>query len=402
MSQTPRIQRPIIDEALSEQDEQRFHAQRLEAIGRLAGGVAHDFNNLLTAIIGYSDLLLKELTNNSARNKVEEIRKAGWSAACLSRQLLAFGRRQVLQSIVLDLNVAVRDVSGILQRLIGEDIELVSIAKAKHPEIWADPGQIEQVIVNLAANARDAMPNGGALTIETENVYLDENYASQYIATEPGNYVMLAVTDSGCGMDTDTQEKIFEPFFTTKEKGKGTGLGLATVYGIVKQLGGNIWVYSEPGEGTTFKVYFPWTNKALTKMPERPAPHLARGQGATVLLVEDDTGVRRMAEEVLVADGYQVLVAENGRDALELCAHHQGKIDLLLTDVVMPGISAAELVQKCVAENPEMRVVYMSGYTDETVVRRGILEKNVEFLQKPFGPDELTRKVGATLELDAD
>ena len=402
MSNTPRIQRRIIDERLNEHEEQRFHAQRLEAIGRLAGGVAHDFNNLLTAIIGYSDLLLKEVTDKSARNKVEEIRKAGWSAAGLANQLLAFGRRQVLQSVVVDLNVVVHEVSGILQRLIGEDIELVSIMKAKHPEIWADPGQIEQLIINLATNARDAMPHGGALTIETENVYLDEKYASQHIAIKPGNYVMLAVTDTGSGMDTDTQELIFEPFFTTKAKGQGTGLGLATVYGIVKQLDGNIWVYSEPGEGTTFKVYFPRTNKALTKIPERPTPHLTRRQGATVLVVEDDPGVRKMAEEVLIADGYQVLAAENGRDALELCEHHKGKIDLLLTDVVMPGISAAELVQKCVAENPEMRVVYMSGYTDETVVRRGILEKNVEFLQKPFGPDDLTRKVGTTLELDAD
>jgi two-component system cell cycle sensor histidine kinase/response regulator CckA len=402
MSNTPRIQRPIIDEGLSEQEEQRFHAQRLEAIGRLAGGVAHDFNNLLTAIIGYSDLLLRELKDNSARNKVEEIRKAGWSAASLASQLLAFGRRQVLQSVVVDLNVVVREVSGILQRLIGEDIELLSIMQAKHPEIWADPGQIQQVIINLATNARDAMPHGGALTIETENVYLDEQYASQHIATGPGNYVMLAVTDTGSGMDTDTQEMIFEPFFTTKAKGQGIGLGLATVYGIVKQLGGNIWVYSEPGEGTTFKVYFPWTDKALTKIPERPTPHLTRRQGATVLVVEDDPGVRRMAEEVLIADGYQVLAAENGRDALELCEHHKGKIDLLLTDVVMPGISAAELVKQCAAENPAMRVVYMSGYTDETVVHRGILEKNVEFLQKPFGPDDLTRKVGTTLELDAD
>lgn len=402
MSKTPRIQRPIIDEALSEQDEQRFHAQRLEAIGRLAVGVAHDFNNLLTAIIGNSDLLLKELEDNSARHRVEEIRKAGWSAASLTRQLLAFGRRLVLRSVVLDLNLVVRDVTGILQRLIGEDIELLTITKAMHGEIWADPGQIEQVIVNLAANARDAMPNGGALTIETENVYLDQNYASQHIATKPGNYVMLAVTDTGSGIDADTQDKIFEPFFTTKEKGRGTGLGLATVYGIVKQLGGNIWVYSEPGKGTTFKVYFPWTDKALTKMPEQPTPHFTRRQGATVLVVDDDFAVRGMAEEVLVADGYHVLAAESGQDALELCEHHKGKIDLLLTDVVMPGISAAELVKQCAAKNPAMRVVYMSGYTDETVVRRGILEKNVEFLQKPFGPEDLTRKVGTVLEQDAD
>lgn len=307
MSRTPRIQRPINDEALSEQDEQRFHAQRLEAMGRLAGGVAHDFNNLLTAIIGYSDLLLKELEDNSARNKVEEIRKAGWSAASLTRQLLAFGRWQVLRSVVLDLNLVVRDVSGILQRLIGENIELLTITKATHGEIWADPGQIEQVIVNLAANARDAMPNGGALTVETENVYLDQNNASQHIATEPGHYVMLAITDNGSGMDTDTREKIFEPFFTTKEKGRGTGLGLATVYGIVKQLGGNIWVYSEPGKGTTFKVYFPCTDKALTKMPERPTAHLTRPPGATLLVVGDDPAVIRMTEEVLVASGITCL-----------------------------------------------------------------------------------------------
>jgi two-component system cell cycle sensor histidine kinase/response regulator CckA len=402
MNNTPRIQRPIIDEALSEQDEQRFHAQRLEAIGRLAGGVAHDFNNLLTAIIGYSDLLLRELDDGSARNKVKEIRKAGWSAASLARQLLAFGRKQVLESIVLDLNVAVRDVSGILRRLIGEDIKLLSITKATHPQIWADPGQIEQVIVNLAANARDAMPHGGTLTIETKNVYLDQDYVSRHIATQPGNYVMLAVTDSGGGMDANTKEMIFEPFFTTKERGKGIGLGLATVYGIVKQLGGNIWVYSEPGEGTNFKIYFPWTDKALTAMPERPTPHLRRRQGGTVLVVEDDPGVRRMTEEVLTAEGYHVLAAENGRDALKFCEQHKGTIDLLLTDVVLPGISAAELVNQCAAENPGMRVVYMSGYTEETVIRRGIVEKNVEFLQKPFGPDELTRKVGTTLELDTD
>jgi signal transduction histidine kinase len=286
MSKTPRIQRPISDEVLSEQDEQRFHTQRLEAIGRLAAGVAHDFNNLLTAIIGNSDLLLRGLEDNRARDKVEEIRKAAWSAASLTRQLLAFGRRQVLRSVVLDLNVVVRDLSGMLQRLIDEDIKLLTITKAMNGEIWADQCQIEQVIVNLAANARDAMPHGGALTIETENVYLDQNYASQHVATKPGNYVMLAVTDTGSGMDTNTQEMIFEPFFTTKKKGKGTGLGLATVYGIVKQLDGNIWVYSEPGKGTTFKLYFPRTDKALTKIPEQPTPHVIHRQGATVLVVE--------------------------------------------------------------------------------------------------------------------
>jgi nitrogen-specific signal transduction histidine kinase/ActR/RegA family two-component response regulator len=392
-----RIQRPLVDAAISEQEERRLHAQRLEAIGRLAGGVAHDFNNLLTAIIGYSDLLLRRLNLESEREMVEEILRAGKRASELTHQLLIFSRRQVLKPVVLDLNAVVRGLGGILQRLIGEDVELLTLTNAERGNVLADPGQMEQVILNLAANARDAMPRGGRLTIETANVRLDEEYASRHVSVHPGDYVMLAVTDTGDGMDEETREKIFEPFFTTKLRGKGTGLGLSTVYGIVKQSGGNIWVYSEHGRGTTFKLYFPQTGEPLTSMPNQPRPLNALRKDFTVLLVEDDPGVRGMTERMLKLDGCRVLVADGGPAALEFCKTYEGEIDLLLTDVVMPGLSGTELARQCAEHGRVMPVLYMSGYTDEAVVRHGILERDVEFIQKPFGPDTLMRKVRKVL-----
>ena len=379
---------------------QLLQSQKMEAIGRLAGGVAHDFNNLLTAIIGYSEFLLHGLNSyDPRRGDVEEIRKAADRAAALTRQLLAFSRKQVLQPEVLNLNAIVVNLEKMLQRLLGEDIELVTALDPHLGRVKADPGQIEQVIVNLAVNARDAMPQGGKLTVETVNVYLDEDYAHQHTEVQPGPYVMLAVSDTGVGMDEETKSHLFEPFFTTKELGRGTGLGLSTVYGIVKQSGGHITVYSEPGLGTTFKIYLPQTEESgetAVRAPTRPAA--LHGQ-ETILVVEDAEPVRDMARQVLVRQGYTVLEAQNGEEALRLNASHEGPIHLLVTDVVMPGgMSGRQLAERLTATRPEMRVLYMSGYTDNAIVHRGLLEPGIAFLQKPFAPDTLTLKVRETLD----
>ncbi len=379
-------------------EEQFQQSQKMEAIGHLAGGIAHDFNNLLTAITGYSDLVLSRLhEDDPVRRDIEEIKSAGERAAGLTRQLLAFGRRQIIAPRVLDLNGIVAGIDSLLERVIGEDIERVAVLAPDLGHVKVDPGQIEQVIMNLAVNARDAMPKGGKLTIETANVELDRAYARRHVSVQPGPYVMLAVSDNGCGMDQATKDRLFEPFFTTKEVGKGTGLGLATVYGIVKQHRGNIWVYSEPGQGATFKVYLPRVEEtADILVPERRGP--VQGGSETVLVVEDEPVVRRLVCDILEGLGYTVLEAGQGDEALEVCRRHQGPVSLLVTDVVMPGMSGNELAQRLVESLPRLKVLFLSGYTSNTIVHHGILQEGVAFLQKPFTPEALAREVREILD----
>ncbi|HZE97564.1 MAG TPA: response regulator [Planctomycetota bacterium] len=379
-------------------EEQLRQSQKMEAVGRLAGGVAHDFNNLLTVINGYSQLMLTQLTpDNPLHAQAEEILRAGERAASLTRQLLMFSRRQILSPATLNLNDLAKQTQNMLRRLIGEDIELRTALDPALGSVKADPGQIEQVIMNLAVNARDAMPNGGRITIETGNVVLDEDYASQHPGTKAGPHVMLAVSDTGTGMDEETQSHLFEPFFTTKEPGKGTGLGLSTVYGIAKQNGGSIWVYSELGKGSVFKIYFPRTDEAAAVAP--PKPEVASGGRGTetILLVEDSESVRKLASAVLASRGYKVLTAEDGDAALRVLGAHSGPLDLLLTDVVLPRLSGPEIAFLVNRARPGTRVLFMSGYTDRGIVENGILESGISFLQKPFGPDALVKKVREVL-----
>jgi len=380
-------------------EEQLRQSQKMEAVGSLAGGVAHDFNNLLTAITGYSELMLRRLKEGDPllRN-VEQIRKAADRAASLTRQLLAFSRKQVLQAKVLDLNAIVADMDKMLVRLIGEDVDLVTALNPTLGRIKADPGQIEQVVMNLAVNARDAMPQGGKLTVETDNIYLDQTYTQRHAAVTPGHYVMLAVSDTGCGMSAEVQSRIFEPFFTTKGVGKGTGLGLSTVYGIVKQSGGHLWVYTEVAHGTTFKIYLPLVEDELDAVGTKTDQAEQSAGTETVLLVEDEEIVRAMAREVLQLSGYNVLEAAHGEEALRVCAQYEGKIDLLLTDVVMPQMSGRELAERLALLRSEMSVLYMSGYTDNAIVRHGVLESKTAFLQKPFTPDAMARKIREVLD----
>jgi two-component system cell cycle sensor histidine kinase/response regulator CckA len=380
-------------------EEQLRQSQKLESVGMLAGGIAHDFNNLLTVITGYSALTLRRLDNaDPLARHVKEIKEAAERATSLTRQLLAFSRKQVLQPKVLDLNSVIVNIEKMLGRLVGEDMDLRTLPAARLGQVKADPGQIEQVILNLAVNARDAMPNGGKITIETANIYLDESYARRHIAVQPGWYVMLAVSDTGHGMDAATQKSIFEPFFTTKEQGKGTGLGLSTVYGIVKQSGGNIWVYSEVGVGTSFKIYLPLVDERLTE-PDAVAawPECAAGT-ETILLTEDEEMVRKLAREILKTHGYTVLEAGNAGEALAICDKHEGPIHLLLTDVVMPRMSGKELAEQVVKLRPDTRVLYMSGYTDHAIVHHGILDGDIAFVGKPFTPDALVLKVVEVLQ----
>jgi len=376
--------------ALAKSEEQLRHAQKMEAIGRLAGGVAHDFNNMLSVIISYSGLAMDSLKpNDPTRADVQEIQNAGYRAAELTKQLLAFSRQQVTQAKIIDLNESVAGIDKMLRRLIGDDVELRTVATPRLGRVKADPGHIDQILMNLAVNARDAMPAGGQLTIETGNVELDDAYARDHLGTEPGPHVMLAVSDTGSGMDKETLRHIFEPFFTTKPVGKGTGLGLSTVFGIVQQSEGSIWVYSEPGKGTTFKVYFPCVEETevpgvVRRTPMSTRVVTPRGK-ETILLVEDDAQLRHLILGLLERGGYNVLVAPTPEEALHVTAD----IDLLLTDVIMPGMDGRELARRFLIKQPETRVLYMSGYTGDAIVHHRVLDDGAAFLQKPITPTAL-------------
>ena len=391
----------MIAEDISERrtlEEQLRQSQKMEAVGRLAGGIAHDFNNLLTVIKGYSELVLDDLDNaDPLRHEVDEIKKAADRAASLTRQLLAFSRQQVLAPKVLDLNLVVHNMDKLLHRLLGEDVDLFTVLEPGLGRVKADPGQVEQVIMNLAVNARDAMPQGGKLTIETANADLDEGYVREHAAVKPGRYVMIAVSDNGTGMPEKVKSRIFEPFFTTKEVGKGTGLGLSTVYGIIKQSGGYIWVYSEVGRGSTFKVYLPRVDSPAD-IPLSRSLQPARHGSETVLLVEDEEGVRSLMRQVLHKHGYNVLEARHGGEALLMCERHQGKIDMLLTDVVLQQMSGRELAQRLLKLRPEMKVLYVSGYADDAIVHHGVLTAGMAFLQKPFTTEAFARKIRYVLD----
>ena len=376
--------------------------QKMEAIGQLAGGVAHDFNNLLTAILGYAAILAEEYPEGDQRRRdIDEIQRAAERAAELTRQLLAFSRQQILHFEVVNVNTVAESFVGMLRRLIGEDIELRLNLEPTLGRVKADVGQLEQVIMNLAVNARDAMARGGTLTIETRNAELDNAYLSRHalVSSAVGPHVMLAVSDTGSGMDARTQKHIFEPFFTTKVQGKGTGLGLATVYGVVKQSGGYIWVYSEPGLGTTFKIYLPRIDSTVIREPKTPRAKEGPSHGTeTVLLVEDEESVRLLTRTLLERNGYRVLEGADAKQAFEVASQQQNPVDLLLTDVVMPGESGPDLFERLKPLRPQMKVLFVSGYTDDSIVRHGVLEAEVPFLQKPFSASELTRKVREVLD----
>ena len=392
----------IVDLTERRRLERQFQqAQKMEAVGQLAGGVAHDFNNLLTVILGYTDLLAAELDPVSLeRHHLNEIRGAGERAATLTRQLLAFSRRQVLERKVLDVNALTLHTKTMLTRLIGEDIQIATVLDPILHRVFADAGQLEQVIMNLAVNARDAMPRGGSLTIETANVELDEAYALVHAPARAGSYVMIAVSDTGVGMNADTLAHMFEPFFTTKERGKGTGLGLATVYGIVKQSGGYIWVYSEIGKGTTFKMYLPIAERDVEAEPVSTALSVPLLGSETVLLVEDEDSVRALCRSILKSCGYTVLEAGSGQEGLDVAQRYPLPIHLLLTDVVMPEMGGTDLASRLSVHRSGVRVLYMSGYTDDAIFRQGLLEKGQVFLQKPFTPENLARKVREALGAD--
>ncbi|MFQ6029977.1 MAG: response regulator, partial [Dehalococcoidia bacterium] len=387
---------------LKDTQSQLIQSQKMESVGRLAGGIAHDFNNMLTAILGYTYAGMKDSSSGDQQHiYFEEIWKAAERASNLTQQLLAFSRRQIIETEVLDLNHMVLDVGKMLERLIGEHIELEILPDPKAGSVKAEPGQLEQVLVNLAVNARDAMPEGGCLLIETSTVTLDESFTDRHNEVIPGKYVLLSVSDTGTGMSDEISSHIFEPFFTTKEVGKGTGLGLSTCYGIVKQSAGYLTVYSEPGRGTTFKVYLPRVTDDVSQ-PDPPAvepDQLPRGE-ETVLLAEDEPAVRELASMMLRRQGYKVLEAANGVEALELAEDRASdRIDLLLTDVVMPHMGGRELAEQMQAIHPETRVLYTSGYTDEAIVHQGIEGQGVQFIQKPFSSPDLARKVREVLDL---
>jgi signal transduction histidine kinase len=390
------LERIAVQQELRRTEAQLRQAQKMEAVGRLAGGIAHDFNNLLTTILGTSDLLLEELPKEKRwREDVEEIRKAGDRAASLTRQLLAFSRKQVTEATTINLNDTVGSVGSMLRRLIGEDIELVTRLDPGLGMIRADPGQVEQVLMNLAVNSRDAMPSGGVLIIETANARLDGD-RDLTAGIPAGQYVMLAVSDNGVGMDAETQSHIFEPFFTTKEQGKGTGLGLATVYGIVRQSGGYVSVYSEPGVGATFKIYLP----AVEDVPTAQLVPVAspRGGTETILVAEDEPAVRNLARRILESHGYEVIVASDAEEAITMSRGFDGRIHLLLTDVIMPGMSGPQLADRISSERSDARVLFMSGYTDTAISHHGVLEPGIWYLQKPFSPVGLAEKVREVLD----
>jgi signal transduction histidine kinase len=378
---------------------QLLQAQKVEGIGRLAGGVAHDFNNLLTVILTYTECVLQAIPEGDPlRTDLLEVRNAGERAAAMTRQLLAFSRKQVLQPVPLSLNEVATGIEQMLRRLLGEDIDFVQVLAPDLGVVRADPSQLEQVILNLAVNARDAMPDGGKLTLETSNVEIDEEYAARHVAARPGPYVQLAVTDTGCGMDEHTRARLFEPFFTTKEIGKGTGLGLSTAYGIVKQSGGDIWVYSEPGRGTTFKIYLP-RDLSATAVALKTRPTVTQVTGTeTVLVVEDEEQLRKLSRRSLEAAGYTVLTAADGDEAMQVSARHPGDIHLVFTDVVMPRISGRVLAQELARARPGIKVLYTSGYTDDAIVHHGVLNPGTHFVAKPFTSADLTRKVREVLD----
>ncbi|MGC4063941.1 MAG: ATP-binding protein [Polyangiaceae bacterium] len=378
-------------------EEQLVLAQRLEAVGRLAGGVAHDFNNLLSVIISYAGFVVAELQESTLRDDVLEIHKAGQRAAALTRQLLAFSRKQVLDPVVLDINAVVTGIENLLRRLLGEDVEILVDLSQDVGRVLADAGQLEQVIVNLAVNARDAMPNGGRLTIATRNASSEEMAKLVPSEVRGKPLVLLSVSDTGTGMDAATQEHIFEPFFTTKEKGKGTGLGLSTVYGIVKQSGGHVWVHSAPGNGTTFDVGLPRVDAQTVDNRRRSTSMLAVGK-EVILVVEDEEAVRKLAERILRKAGYCVAVAGSGAEALRLWEAIGEKVELLLTDVVMPQMSGRELAERLCADKPALKVLYMSGYTDDAIVHHGVLDADARLIGKPFAAADLTRRIRDILD----
>ncbi|MEP6788969.1 MAG: PAS domain S-box protein, partial [Acidobacteriota bacterium] len=376
-------------------------SQKMEAVGVLAGGIAHDFNNLLTAINGYSDLTLKKMpAYDPLRHNIQEVKNAGMRAAELTGQLLAFSRKQVLRAIVINLNTVVSNIENMLRRIIKENVELRVILDPELGNVKADPGQLEQVIMNLAVNARDAMPDGGTLTIQTQNVLLDETYVRQHVAVKPGRFVKMTVTDTGHGMDEVTRARSFEPFFTTKEVGKGTGLGLSTVHGIIKQSGGDILVYSEPGHGTTFKIYLPCVNEMVHKVKWIGDQKKTYKGTETILLVEDEDIVRKFVRDILKENGYTVLEAASGSEALATCERNDGIIHLLFTDVIMPKMGGSELKDKIVKIRPDIKVLFMSGYTDDSIAHRGMLDAKTQFIEKPFAPDALELKIREVLDSD--
>jgi two-component system, cell cycle sensor histidine kinase and response regulator CckA len=386
-----------------ELEEQLRVSQRLESVGSLAGGIAHDFNNLLSVILTYVDLTLEGAREGDMRESdLLEGKKAAVRAAALTRQLLAFSRKQILQPVPLSLNRIAEGVETMLKRVIGEHIDLVYVLAPDLGLTMADPGQTEQILMNLIINARDAMPRGGRISVSTANVDLHEAYASSHVEVKPGHYVLLAVSDTGCGMDEQTKARIFDPFFTTKGKDKGTGLGLSTVYGIVKQSGGHIWVYSEPGAGTTFKVYLPRALDASMPAVKTPSVVPARSTGSeTILVVEDEEALREVIQRILEASGFAVLTAAGGPQAVSTAAQHAGDIHLLVTDVVMPKMSGRALAQELSKARPALRVLFMSGYTDDTVIHHGVLEAGTPFLSKPFTAGDLTSKVREVLDRTA-
>jgi signal transduction histidine kinase len=380
-------------------EEQFRQAQKMEAVGRLAGGVAHDFNNLLTVITGYSDLLLagRDLKENQ-RTALEEIRRSAERGGALTHQLLAFSRRQPLEPRTVRINDLVIQLEKMLRRLIGEDITLVTLPAASQDTVEADPGRLEQVVMNLVVNARDAMPDGGKLTIETGVVQLDEAFSARQLGVKPGRYVTMSITDTGTGMDQETQSHLFEPFFTTKGPGRGTGLGLATAYGIIRQSGGAIGVMSQTGKGTVVRIYLPLALKPTRTEAEKPAAAGSMTGAETILVVEDEARVRKLIAGVLSSRGYTVLEATRGEEALRHCRTHVGPIELAVLDVVMPEMSGPDLAREIAPLRPNTRLLYISGYTDEAIVHHGILESGVAFLQKPFLPDALARKVREVLD----
>lgn len=392
------IERKQTETALKLSDERLQQAQKMEAIGRLAGGIAHDFNNILTAIIGYSDLTIRRLeTDSPLKHNVEEVKKAALRAASLTTQLLAFSRKQVMQPKTLNLNETVSNVDQMLKRLLGEDVQLLTILDPKLFPVKTDPTQIELALLNLAVNARDAMPNGGKMTIETANVTLDENYARSRTDVIPGDYVMLAVSDTGHGIDEETQTHIFEPFFTTKPKGKGTGLGLSTVYGIVRQSKGHVWFYTEVDKGTTFKIYLPRVQDGAVEVKEEKSSDFLTKGWETILLVEDEDAVRASTKAILTLCGYNVLEANDGLSALDVCTNYKEPIHLVLTDVVMPRMNGSELASRLAKTLPNTKIIFMSGYTDDAIIHHGVLEEGINFIEKPFTPDALARKIREVL-----